>query len=439
MHIIIIHQAFASLDEPGGTRHYEFARLLAARGHQVTVIASPVSYITGAPTPTAVGTSPISNGNGGGWESINILRARVYSAHHKSFFHRIIAFFSFMMSSFWIGLGVKNVDLVWGTSPPIFQGVTAWLLARLKRARFLFEVRDLWPRFAVAVGVLKNPILIRLSEWLERFLYRRADRVMVNSPGFIAHVESVALPSRTGVPPLFAARTVSGGHSPKSKGRGVWRVELIPNGADPSMFDPSNEGDDFRRANHLEDKFVALYAGAHGMSNDLNVVLNAAKLLLDEKKIQIVLLGDGKEKLALQARAARMELSNVSFVSSVPKSGMPNALAAADACIAILKPLEEYKTTYPNKVFDYMAAGRPVVLAIDGVIREVVEAAQCGVFAEPGKASALANAIRKLASDPQKCREMGMNGRKYLEENFSREAIGEKLVELLEEMVGKKK
>jgi len=411
MHILIIHQAFASLDEPGGTRHYEFARLLAARGHQVTVIASPVSYITGAPTPSAFGTSPISRGNGGGWEGVWILRARVYSAHHKSFFHRIIAFFSFMISSFWIGLGVKNVDLVWGTSPPIFQGMTAWLLARLKRAKFLFEVRDLWPQFAVAVGVLKNPILIRMSEWLERFLYRRADRVMVNSPGFITHVTS----------------------------RGARRVELIPNGADPSMFDPSNDGADFRRANHLEDKFVALYAGAHGMSNDLNAVLDAAKLLMDENRIQIVLLGDGKEKPALQARAAQMRLSNVSFVSSVPKSEMPNALAAADACIAILKPFEEYKTTYPNKVFDYMAAGRAVVLAIDGVIREVVEAAQSGYFVEPGNASALASVIRKLASDKKKAREMGLNGRKYLEQNFSRKAIGEKLVELLEEMVGKKK
>jgi len=169
------------------------------------------------------------------------------------------------------------------------------------------------------------------------------------------------------------------------------------------------------------------------------VVLDAAKLLTDEKKIQIVLLGDGKEKPALQARAEEMKLSNVSFVSSVPKSEMPDALAAADACIAILKPLEEYKTTYPNKVFDYMAAGRAVVLAIDGVIREVVEAADCGLFAEPGNSLAMANAIRKLASDPQKSREMGLNGRKYLEEHFSRETIGEKLVGLLEEMVGEKK
>ncbi|HUI88013.1 MAG TPA: glycosyltransferase family 4 protein [Anaerolineales bacterium] len=402
MHVLIVHQAFASLDEPGGTRHYEFARLLAARGHRVTVIASPVSYITGAPLiPHPL---PAEEGQG-----VRVVHARVYSAHHKSFFHRLIAFFSFMISAFWIGLGVKNVDLVWGTSPPIFQGVTAWLLARLKRVRFLFEVRDLWPEFAVAVGVLKNPVLIRMSEWLERFLYERADRVMVNSPGFIAHVIS----------------------------RGAKQVDLIANGADPSMFDPADDGADFRRAHHLEDKFIALYAGAHGLSNDLGVLLDAAKSLMDERRIQIVLLGDGKEKRALQTRAVHMGLSNVSFVASVPKSEMPNALAAADACIAILKPLEEYKTTYPNKVFDYMAAGRPIALAIDGVIRQVVEAAQCGYFVEPGDPSAMAIAIRQLASDPRKDRTMGMSGRQYLEAHFSREAIGETLIELLEEMAGK--
>jgi glycosyltransferase involved in cell wall biosynthesis len=396
MHILIIHQAFASFDEPGGTRHYEFARLLVRRGHQVTVIASPVSYITGDPT------HPPDVKDGG----LTILRASVYDAHHKSFFHRVIAFFTFMLSSFWIGLGVKQIDLVWGTSPPIFQGLTAWALARLKGAKFLFEVRDLWPQFAIAVGVLKNPLLIRLSGWLELFLYRRADRVMVNSPGFVAHVQS----------------------------RGARRVELIPNGADPAMFDPHDEGIIFRQANGLQGKFVALYAGAHGMSNDLDVLLEAAELLSKEKKIQIVLLGDGKEKLALQSRAAQMGLANVTFLSSVPKMEMPSALAAADACIAILKPLDEYKTTYPNKVFDYMAAGRPVVLAIDGVIRAVVEAAGCGIFAEPGNAAALAAVIRRLAGDARQARAMGLKGRKYLEENFSRNVILEELLALLEDV-----
>ncbi|MEW6400469.1 MAG: glycosyltransferase family 4 protein [Chloroflexota bacterium] len=421
MHILIIHQAFASLNEPGGTRHYEFARQLVARGHKVTVIASPVSYITGT-------ISPLLEGEGAG---VRVIRASVYSAHHKSFFHRAIAFFSFMFSSFFIGLKVKHVDLVWGTSPPIFQGVTAWALARIKRVPFLFEVRDLWPKFAIAVGVLKNPVLIRLTEWLERFLYRGADRVMVNSPGFVAHVESA-------LSGAMSASREAKSHRPKGrsgKGGGAKRVELIPNGADPSMFDPNDDGAEFRRIHKLEDKFVALYAGAHGMSNDLGVVLDAASKLADSK-VQIVLLGDGKEKPALQARAAEMKLTNVTFLPSVPKTGMPSALAGADACIAILKPLEEYKTTYPNKVFDYMAAARPVALAIDGVIREVVEAAGCGFFAEPGNAAALADVISRLAENKAQAREMGIKGRKYLEHHFSREWIAEQLVSLLEKMAG---
>lgn len=409
MHILIIHQAFASLHEPGGTRHHEFARLLSTRGHQVTVIASSVSYITGAASLRLPPFSPKIGGEqdrGMGEGEITILRASVYSAHHKSFVHRVFAFVSFMLSSFWLGLGIRNVDVIWGTSPPIFQGVTAWALARLKGAKLLFEVRDLWPQFAVAVGVLTNPMLIRMSEWLERFLYRQADRVIVNSPGFREHVEA----------------------------RGAKRVELVPNGADPSMFDPTDEGTGFRQSHHLEDKFVALYAGAHGMSNDLGVVLEAAKIL-DGTDVGIVLLGDGKEKANLQAQADEMGLTNVTFAPSLPKAEMAGALAAADACIAILKPLDAYKTTYPNKVFDYMAAGRPVVLAIDGVIREVVEAAECGIFAAPGDPSALAEAIRTLASDKAKARRMGLKGRAYLEEHFSRTVIGEKLVGLLESMI----
>ncbi len=398
MRILIIHQAFASLEEPGGTRHYEFARLLASRGHQVTVIASPVSYLTGNETKTQKEER----------EGVTILRAAAYRAHHKSFFHRVVAFVSFMFSSFWLGLRVPNVDLVWGTSPPIFQALAAWKLAWIKRARFLFEVRDLWPQFAVAVGALKNPLLIALSEWLEKFLYSQADWVMVNSPGFVRHV----------------------------KQRGAARVALISNGADPAMFDPNQTGEAFRARHGLTGKFIVLYAGAHGMSNDLSVVLEAARLLADSSNVHFVFVGDGKEKPALMERAREMNLSNVSFLPPAAKAEMAEVLAAADVCIAILKPLEEYKLTYPNKAFDYMAAGRPIALAIDGVIREVTEAAGCGIFAQPGEASALAQAVAQLAQDPAAAREMGMKGRRYLEAHFSREKTAEELLQLLEQMTG---
>jgi glycosyltransferase involved in cell wall biosynthesis len=400
MHILLIHQAFAALDEPGGTRHHEMARYLAERGHRVTVIASPVSYLTGRQgSPGAVKEQDATGG-------VTILRTYTYPALHKSFVHRVLSFFSFMASSFWAGLRVKQVDLVWGTSPPIFQGPTAWLLSRLKRVPFLFEVRDLWPAFAIQVGVLRNPLLIRLSEWLERFLYRRADRVLVNSPGFLEHVQQ----------------------------RGARRVELVPNGADPGMFDPGSDGGAYRQAHGLAGKFVVLYAGAHGLSNDLGLVLQAADRLRDDSRLAIVFLGSGKDKPALQQKALELGLSNVVFLPPVPKLEMSQALSAADACLAILKPIPLYATVYPNKVFDYMAAGRPVILAIDGVIRQVVEGAEAGLYAPPGDADALAQAIRRLADDPQGAREMGLNGRRCVEELFDRARLAGRLADILEEM-----
>jgi glycosyltransferase involved in cell wall biosynthesis len=405
MHILLIHQAFAAIDEPGGTRHDELARFLIQKGHRVTVIASPVSYLTGTTRPAARKKRGEKAAGG-----VKVLRAYTYNALHKSFVHRVFAFVSFMLSSFFIGLAVKNVDVVWGTSPPTPQAVTAWALAKLKRARFLFEVRDLWPDFAIAVGVLKNPLLIKLSFWLEHFLYRQAERMIVNSPGYVEHV----------------------------KRGGARSVELVPNGADPQMFVPLSKGVKFRESHQLKNKFVALYAGAHGMSNDLEVVLDAAKILEDQPDIQFVLMGDGKEKTNLQAYAAGLELNNVLFLPPVPKRDMGMVLAGADACIAILKPLEEYKTTYPNKVFDYMAAGRAVVLAIEGVIREVVEEADCGVFPRPGEARDMAHAIAFLASDREHTAKLGLNGRRYLEEHFSREALAGKLLAIFEELLKEK-
>jgi glycosyltransferase involved in cell wall biosynthesis len=359
-----------------------------------------VSYLTGKTAPLI----PPSHLLGG----ITILRAYTYPALHRSFVHRVFSFVSFMASSFWIGLKVRSVDLVWGTSPPIFQGVTAWALARLKRVPFLFEVRDLWPAFAIQVGVLRNPLLVRASLWLEHFLYRRADRLMVNSPGFLSHVQR----------------------------HGARQVTLIPNGADPRMFDPQADGAAFRSAHELEGKFVVLYAGAHGMSNDLGVVLQAADRLRERAEIAIVLLGDGKDKPALQKRALELNLTNVHFLASIPKTEMPAALAAANACLAILKPIPLYATVYPNKVFDYMAAGRAVILAIDGVIREVIESSGAGIFVPPGDPAALAEAISCLADDPARAKAMGRRGRQQVETNFDRLTLAAQLEQLMQEMAG---
>jgi glycosyltransferase involved in cell wall biosynthesis len=163
-------------------------------------------------------------------------------------------------------------------------------------------------------------------------------------------------------------------------------------------------------------------------------VLDADDLLRDEPSCRIVLVGSGKEEPRLREEADQRGLDNVLFLPPVPKVDMPGTLAGADACLAILKPIEMYKTTYPNKVFDYMAASRPVILAIDGVIRTVVEGAQAGVFVQPGDPQALAETIRQMANNPEKCRKMGMNGRILIETQFSRDDFAEKFALILDEM-----
>jgi glycosyltransferase involved in cell wall biosynthesis len=405
MHILLIHQVFVRPDDPGGTRHFEIARRLVRAGHRVTVLASPYSYQTGGrvAAKTRETIEP----------RFTVIYCRVWGSVNRSFVWRTVGFLSFMVSSFWQGLTQPRVDLVWGTSPPLPQACTAWLVARLKRAKFLFEVRDLWPAFAIQLGILRNPALIGISLLAERLLYSGADRIVVNSPGFIDHL------------------AVRGAQTEK--------VVLIRNGVDPAMFDPTSEGAEFRARHGLEDKFVALYAGAHGVSNDLTVLLDAAYLLRKDRRIRFVLVGDGKEKQNLVLYAAEKKLDNVGFLAPVAKREMAEVLAAGDCGIAILKPIPLYGTTYPNKVFDYMAAGRPVVLAIDGVIRKVVEEAGAGLAVPPGNARALADAIRSLADDPSAARKMGRRGRTAVERDFNREGQAREFERLLRGMVSRKR
>jgi glycosyltransferase involved in cell wall biosynthesis len=256
------------------------------------------------------------------------------------------------------------------------------------------------------VGVLKNPILIRASLWLEGFLYTHADWILVNSPGFIAHLIN----------------------------RGAKNINLFPNGVDTAMFTPQTDGSRFRQENGLKEKFIVLYAGAHGLSNDLEVILHAARILHNQTNIQFVFVGDGKEKTSLQASAQSQGLDNVIFLPPVTKIEMPEVLSAADVCLAVLKPIDLFMTTYPNKVFDYMAASRPVILAIDGVIRDVVEKAKAGIFVPPGDASEMAQAVLYLFLHPQQAINMGLRGRKYVENEFNRDTISEKYLSFLNEV-----
>jgi glycosyltransferase involved in cell wall biosynthesis len=404
MRILLINQSFVSPDEPGHTRHFEMAQFLRAHGHELVIVASDLNYQTGQRTVKRQGIYSEQMING-----VRVLRTYIYPSLHRSYFWRIISFFSFMFSSVWTALLVKDVDLVMGTTPPIFQAASAWFVAFVRRKPFLLEVRDLWPEFAVDMGVLTNPIIIGLARWLERFLYARATHILVNSPAYKKYVIEKGIPDK--------------------------KVTFIPYGTDVDMFNPNVDGSLIRKELGLDNKFVVVYAGALGAANDIYTLLRAADRLRDQADIRFVLFGDGKERSLLEREAQRLNLNNVIFAGVHAKKEMPFVLASANVCLAILQNIKMFRTTYPNKVFDYMAAGRATVLVIDGVIREVIESSDGGVFVQPGDDEKLASTILELSQNPQRVQQMGDNARAYLVKHLDRRDRLDETLRFLQSLV----
>ncbi|MBC7879576.1 MAG: glycosyltransferase family 4 protein [Anaerolineales bacterium] len=404
MKILLINQAFVSPDEPGHTRHFEMGQFLQSHGHELVIVASDLNYQTGQRTVqrTGIFAEQIIDG-------VRILRSYIYPALHRSYFWRIISFLSFMFSSVWTAFTVKEADIIMGTTPPIFQAVSAWFVAWIRRKPFLLEVRDLWPEFGVSMGVLKNPNLILLARWLENFLYARAAHILVNSPAYKEYM--------------------------LGKGVSEKKITYIPYGTDVDMFNPNLDGSSIRKKLGLEDKFVVLYAGALGQANDIDTILRAAERLNRENHIRIVLFGDGKERTRLESEAARMKLTNLIFAGVCPKKEMPLVIASADVCLAILQDVPMFRTTYPNKVFDYMASARGTVLVIDGVVRDVIEFSDGGVFVQPGDDEQLAKTILELSKDSQRVKKMGLNARAYLVKHLDRRDKLNETLNLLESLV----
>ncbi len=401
MNILLIHQAFVTTQQAGGTRHAEIGKLLAEKGRHLTVITGSVSYLTG--------TEKETNGSFTDSDGVQVIAVNAGKGTHRNAITRVLGFFQFMIGSCFKGVSLPDIDIVWGTSPNLFQAYSAYRVAKAKRVPFVLEIRDLWPDFAIGMGVLKNSVLIWASRMLEKFLYSKADRIVVNSPGFIKHIQKVS--GKTAM--------------------------LIPNGADTAMFDlPDQAGAANRKKTGLkENEFVVMYTGAHGPANDLSTVLKAAEQMKSHPDVKFVLVGSGKEKKQLISYAENNALSNVLFLDPVAKSEIGSYMQAADAGLAILKNIPMFTTTYPNKVFDFMAAGKPVLCQINGVIREVIEENQCGLYVEPGNPEALANAVLELAADPESCKRMGMNGKRAIREVFSREKAAEQYEALFHELL----
>ncbi|RMF60912.1 MAG: glycosyltransferase WbuB [Calditrichaeota bacterium] len=397
MHILLIHQAFVTPSEGGGTRHFEMCRYLVHMGHRVTVITGEVNYLTGEKRNVSEEVM----------EGIQIYYIKVYRSIHRSIFHRALSFLSFAANSFFKGLRVDKVDLVWGTSPPLFQGIIGLWISKLRRLPYVFEVRDLWLDFARELGVVTNSFVYYSFKFLEKMIYKGATAIITNSPGFVPHIKKV-VPQK--------------------------EVHIFPNGVDMMDFAKLDKQKslEFRARFGLENKFVVLYAGNIGIANDIETILEAARLLRKKAPdIIFVLMGGGLKIEEYRAKCQEEWLSNVKFLPAQPKKVMPQIIFSADVCLATLKDIPLFNTTYPNKVFDYMAASRPIVLAIDGAIREVVEKAKCGIPVPPGDPSKLAEAVWGYYNQPSLIELHGKSGREYVGKHFNREKISREFSDFL--------
>ena len=391
MRILIVTHYFPPETGAPQARLSALAAAWAADGDDVTVLTGMPNHPTGVIPPEYRGAIRRRERRDG----YRVLRTWLYATPNEGMARKTIGHLSFMVTSVLLGgRATGPADVVVVSSPTFFAIGAAWLLARLKRARLVVEVRDLWPAIFTELGVLTNRRVIRLLERLELAAYAAADTVIVVSDGFRSNLIGRGVPAG--------------------------KVHTIRNGVCPGEFDPGAEPDVRLRARlgARPGDCLVLYAGTHGLSQGLTAVADAAAWLRGEA-IQFAFVGEGADKRRLRRRVAELGLHDVALLPGVPHEQVPALLAAADICLVSLRDVPLFSAFIPSKMFEYLAAGRPVVGALAGEAAQLLREAGALVV-PPADSAALAAAIRTLAADPRRRQEMGRQGRCYVEKHFDR-------------------
>jgi colanic acid biosynthesis glycosyl transferase WcaI len=387
----------------------ELAEELAALGHQVTVVTTFPHYAGNVIDGRYRGRLIQQDTQQG----IRVIRTYLYTSPHKQrFLVRFLNYVSFNVLSTLAGLFAGPQDVILTPSPPLTIGLSASIISRVKRIPYVYNVQDIYPDVVVKLGILRNPLVIAFSRWLERFVYTGARHITVLSEGFRANL------LRKGLPPE--------------------KLTVIPNFVDMDFIRPLSRDNGFRHRFGLDGRFVVLYAGNLGHSQNLGDVLECAALLQDQDHIAFVIVGNGSRKPYLEARARQMGLSNVHFIPFQPREDVPDIYAAADVSLITLRKSIALDSV-PSKAYTIMASGRPILAAVDpgSDAWNLVEQAQCGLCVEPENPQTLAEAIRALYADPALRERLGRNGRKHVVQYYTRQAVAKQYHELLTSIVGK--
>ena len=410
MRILLLHQYFLEKDDAGGSRWNEMCKTWSDRGHDIHVLAGMMHANGKVKRPEYKGKHYFKKEH----ESVIVHRTHVSENYNKGFLGRLWGYFSFMFSSFWFGWRKlpKRFDVVVVTSPPLFVGLSGYLLSKIYRAPMVFEVRDLWPESAIDTGVLTNKLVIKLAYRLERFIYNKSKLINVLTPAFEKKLRTEkAIPDS--------------------------KLLFIPNAADFTLSERVLKDFDrkkFRDEHDLSDRFVITYVGAHGVANHLEQILYSAELL-KETNVEFLLIGQGMRKDSLIELRNSMNLDNVRFIDPVPKAEVFKYIIASEMGASVLKKIDTFKTVYSNKTFDYMSCKTPILMAIDGVSRELVEFADAGSYVEPENIHEFNRLIRKYLTNPQLLESQGEKGYEYAKANFDRMVLAERYIDSIEKLI----
>jgi glycosyltransferase involved in cell wall biosynthesis len=389
MHILAFYQYFGTNEVSGSTRAYEIFRRLVQSGDSVTIIAGNWVYATGKKE-----TQHGLFWKRGQVDGLDLIRVSIPFGGSRKVVPRIIGFVCFIPLALLATLSVRRPDIVIASSTPLTIGIPAYLLSRLRKVPFIFELRDLWPDCPVIWGVVKNRLLIRAAYWLESFLYRKAAFLVSVTEGIRKELIK--------------------------KGISADRVRTITTACDLTLFTPEGPQENLEGlANIPADAFLCIHTGSLGIVNFLDFVLAGAERVLEDPSIHFLLMGNGPEKPRLMNEVSQRNLRNVHFLSPVPKAVLPRFLRRADLGILCVKPGPLTYIFLQNKFFDYLACGCPIIVNFEGEVREYIEPVNAGVFVYPGDVDAFSSAIRKLAADRATARNMRIRARQLAEQYFS--------------------
>lgn len=398
MKVLYIHQYFITPNEPGGTRSYWISREIINRGHKVTMVTSTSKLEPGRYNIDGIDTIYVKN---------------IYN-NSLTNLQKICSFLKFIIQSIYIASKEKDVDIVYATSTPLTIGAVALALRALKGWRYIFEVRDLWPEFPIEIGVIKHPFIIWTLRKFEKRIYDKAEHIVALSPGMKEGILN------TGVP--------------ESK------VSMIPNMAKPDRFFPHEKNIKVAKMFNIDlTKFNVIHFGSMGHANGLQYIIEAAKHLQNkgDKHIRFIFMGSGVTETLLKELVIKYELKNVLFLGSHPMDIVSEVVNLCDISITTFLNLPVLKTNSPNKLFDSLSAGKPIIVNSAGWTKDLVEQEHCGFYVDPERPDILAEKLLEYNGNKELLHEWGENARRLSLNCYDKSKLSAQVASLLETVYGK--